>query len=134
MIFADTLVTCFLASIVQNCLTGNSFFATPANRFSRYYMQAWHLFPNLGMPWNQVGTLMSNKYHGVFSLFFYRRCLQSESPYSDSFQNLKRMTDRAKKNYQIYPRNQMDNLSLGKAPCFSFDSLIHQMHLLLSEN
>ena len=32
--------------------------------------------PANGMPWNNVGSLMQNNYHGVYSVFFYRRCLQ----------------------------------------------------------
>lgn len=78
----------------------------------RYYMQAWHMFPTCGMPWNQIGSLVSSNYHGVLSLYFYRRCLQCETPYSDCYQNLKKLHDRAKKAYISYPRAQMDNLSL----------------------
>ena len=62
-----------------------------SNKLSyRYYMQgkyellergpkscsAWHMDPANGMPWNNVGSLMQNNYHGVYSVFFYRRCLQ----------------------------------------------------------
>ena len=79
----------------------------------RYYMQSWHLFPSCGMPWNQIGSLVSFNYHGVLSVYFYRRCLQCETPYNDCYQNLKKLHDRAKKSYLSYPRAQMDNLSLN---------------------
>jgi len=32
-------------------------------------MQAWHMFPTCGMPWNQIGSLVSSNYHGVGQSF-----------------------------------------------------------------
>lgn len=82
----------------------------------RYYMQAWHMFPSHGMPWNQIGSLVTSNYHGVLAIYFYRRCLQSEIPYNDCYQNLKRLFDRSKKSYLSYPRSQMDNISINATP------------------
>jgi len=79
----------------------------------RYYMQAWHIEPASGMPWNNIGSLMQNTYHGVFSVFFYRRCLQSENPYVDCYKNLKHLFDKSKRAYAAYPRQQMDSIPIG---------------------
>ena len=66
-----------------------------------------------GMPWNNIGTLTAQSYHGVLSLFFYRRCLQSENPYVDCYKNLKCLFDKSKRCYISYPRNQMDNIPIS---------------------
>jgi len=79
----------------------------------RYYMQAWHMDWSSGMPWNNIGTLTAQNYHGVLSLFFYRRCLQSENPYVDCYKNLKCLFDKSKRCYISYPRNQMDNIPIS---------------------
>ncbi|XP_075587925.1 uncharacterized protein LOC124494213 [Dermatophagoides farinae] len=56
---------------------------------SLYYQLASLLQPQLGMPYNQLGTLYANSFYGLDSIYYYFRCLNSKKKFLGIKDNLK---------------------------------------------
>ncbi|KAI8793396.1 nonsense-mediated mRNA decay factor SMG5-like [Biomphalaria glabrata] len=68
----------------------------------RYYHQAFMLFPEIGMPHNQLGTLAGSRYSGCEAAYHYVRCLACEKPFDGARGNLTRLFEKnAKKFYEL---------------------------------
>uniref|UniRef100_W5MP89 Nonsense-mediated mRNA decay factor n=1 Tax=Lepisosteus oculatus TaxID=7918 RepID=W5MP89_LEPOC len=77
----------------------------------RFYQQALSVTPNVGMPFNQLGTLAGSKYYNVEATYYYLRCIQSEMPFDGAYGNLKRLFEKAAKMYHQVKRQEMKKLS-----------------------
>ncbi|XP_041372957.1 protein SMG5-like [Gigantopelta aegis] len=67
---------------------------------ARYYYQALVLFPDIGMPHNQLGTLSGSHYYSCEAAYHYIRCMSSEKSFEGAFGNLKRLFEKNLKRYQ----------------------------------
>ncbi|KAA8591840.1 hypothetical protein FQN60_017214 [Etheostoma spectabile] len=66
---------------------------------------------DLGMPFNQLGTLAGSKFYNVEATYYYLRCIQSEAPFEGAYGNLKRLFDKAAKMYHQVKKQEMKKLS-----------------------
>ncbi|XP_076443287.1 nonsense-mediated mRNA decay factor SMG5-like isoform X2 [Babylonia areolata] len=60
----------------------------------RFYHQAFMLFPEIGMPHNQLGTLSGSRYFSCEAAYHYLRCLACEKPFDGAQGNLKRLFEK----------------------------------------
>ncbi|CAG5114669.1 unnamed protein product, partial [Candidula unifasciata] len=65
----------------------------------RYYHQAFMLFPEIGMPHNQLGTLAGSRYSGCEAAYHYVRCLACEKPFDGARGNLTRLFEKNAKRF-----------------------------------
>uniref|UniRef100_A0A673GUV7 Nonsense-mediated mRNA decay factor n=1 Tax=Sinocyclocheilus rhinocerous TaxID=307959 RepID=A0A673GUV7_9TELE len=77
----------------------------------RFYHQALSVAPDVGMPFNQLGTLAGSKFYNVEATYYYLRCIQSETPFDGAYGNLKRLFDKAAKMYHQVKKQEMKKLS-----------------------
>ncbi|CAK9804490.1 Nonsense-mediated mRNA decay factor SMG5 [Anthophora plagiata] len=56
----------------------------------RYYKMAIAIDPNIGMPYNQLGTVAGNKNYGLDAVYHYIRCVLCAEPFEGAEGNLKR--------------------------------------------
>ncbi|XP_043935749.1 protein SMG5 [Protopterus annectens] len=77
----------------------------------RLYHQAVLVAPNVGMPYNQLGTLAGSRYYNVEATYFYLRCIQSEVPFEGAYGNLKRLYEKAAKMYRQLRKSETRKLS-----------------------
>ncbi|POI20360.1 hypothetical protein CIB84_015893, partial [Bambusicola thoracicus] len=80
----------------------------------RFYYQALSVAPQIGMPFNQLGTLAGSKYYNVEATYYYLRCIQSEVSFEGASGNLKRLYDKAAKMYQQLKKCESRKLSPSK--------------------
>ena len=73
---------------------------------SFYYQLASSLQPQLGMPYNQLGTLYANSFYGLDSIYYYFRCLNSKKKFLGIKDNLK--------NTFMFVRKHQENHQLQK--------------------
>ncbi|XP_046857731.1 protein SMG5-like [Xenia sp. Carnegie-2017] len=66
----------------------------------RFYHQAIFIGPDLGMPYNQLGTLFWDHRYGCRSAYYYLRCLMSGSPFEGTEGNLLRLFEENHKTLQ----------------------------------
>uniref|UniRef100_A0A8D3APG8 Nonsense-mediated mRNA decay factor n=1 Tax=Scophthalmus maximus TaxID=52904 RepID=A0A8D3APG8_SCOMX len=66
---------------------------------------------DLGMPFNQLGTLAGSKFYNVEATYYYLRCIQSEAPFEGAYGNLKRLFDKAAKMFHQVKKQEMKKLS-----------------------
>ncbi|BFZ01958.1 hypothetical protein BsWGS_04997 [Bradybaena similaris] len=66
---------------------------------ARYYHQAFMLFPEIGMPHNQLGTLAGSRYSGCEAAYHYVRCLACEKPFEGARGNLARLFEKNSKRF-----------------------------------
>ncbi|XP_052793793.1 nonsense-mediated mRNA decay factor SMG5-like [Mya arenaria] len=66
----------------------------------RFYLQAWIIFPEMGVAHNQLGTLASSRYFYCEAAYHYIRCLSSEVPFEGAEGNLLRLFEKNQKRYQ----------------------------------
>ncbi|KAK7116433.1 nonsense-mediated mRNA decay factor SMG5-like isoform X2 [Littorina saxatilis] len=60
----------------------------------RFYHQAFMLFPEIGMPHNQLGTLAGSRFFSCEAAYHYFRCLACEKPFDGAQGNLKRLFEK----------------------------------------
>lgn len=60
----------------------------------RYYYQALSWNPDVGMPFNQLGTLSMNTNGNLDAVYYYMRCLMCSQPFEGAEGNLKRSFER----------------------------------------
>lgn len=90
--------------------------ATPTTA-ERYYHQAFILFPEIGMPHNQLGTLAGSRYCGSEAAYHYIRCLACEKPFEGARGNLNRLFERNTKRFYELNKQQARDLPPGKQRC-----------------
>ncbi|KAM8920688.1 nonsense-mediated mRNA decay factor SMG5 [Pelodytes ibericus] len=83
----------------------------------RFYYQALTVVPQIGMPFNQLGTLAGSKYYHVEATYCYLRCIQSEVSFDGAYGNLKRLYDKAAKTYHQLKKCENRKLSPSKKRC-----------------
>ncbi|KAK3764273.1 hypothetical protein RRG08_033355 [Elysia crispata] len=76
----------------------------------RYYHQAFMLFPEIGMPHNQLGTLSGSRYSGCEAAYHYVRCLACEKPFDGARGNLTRLFEKNTKRFLELNKPQMRDL------------------------
>ncbi|GFO37961.1 protein smg5, partial [Plakobranchus ocellatus] len=76
----------------------------------RYYHQAFMLFPEIGMPHNQLGTLAGSRYSGCEAAYHYVRCLACEKPFDGARGNLTRLFEKNTKRFHELNKTQMRDL------------------------
>ncbi|XP_039608358.1 protein SMG5 [Polypterus senegalus] len=80
----------------------------------RFYHQALSVSPNIGMPFNQLGTLAGSKYYNVEATYYYMRCIQSEVPFDGAYGNLKRLFEKSAKMYHQVKKQELKKLTPAK--------------------
>ncbi|XP_046373242.1 nonsense-mediated mRNA decay factor SMG5-like [Haliotis rufescens] len=65
----------------------------------RYYYQAIMLFPDIGMPHNQLGTLSASRYYSCEAAYHYIRCMSTEKSFEGAHGNLQRLFEKNHKRY-----------------------------------
>lgn len=90
----------------------------------RFYYQALSVAPQIGMPFNQLGTLAGSKYYNVEATYCYLRCIQSEVSFEGASGNLKRLYDKAAKMYQQLKKCESRKLSPSKKRCKDIKRLL----------
>ncbi|XP_063506502.1 nonsense-mediated mRNA decay factor SMG5 isoform X5 [Pongo pygmaeus] len=90
----------------------------------RFYYQALSVAPQIGMPFNQLGTLAGSKYYNVEAMYCYLRCIQSEVSFEGAYGNLKRLYDKAAKMYHQLKKCETRKLSPGKKRCKDIKRLL----------
>ncbi|XP_059574762.1 nonsense-mediated mRNA decay factor SMG5 [Alligator mississippiensis] len=90
----------------------------------RFYYQALSVAPQIGMPFNQLGTLAGSKYYNVEATYCYLRCIQSEVSFEGAYGNLKRLYDKAAKMYHQLKKCESRKLSPSKKRCKDIKRLL----------
>ncbi|XP_034865697.1 protein SMG5 isoform X1 [Mirounga leonina] len=90
----------------------------------RFYYQALSVAPQIGMPFNQLGTLAGGKYYSVEAMYCYLRCIQSEVSFEGAYGNLKRLYDKAAKMYHQLKKCEARKLSPSKKRCKDIKRLL----------
>uniref|UniRef100_A0A8D0GA21 Nonsense-mediated mRNA decay factor n=1 Tax=Sphenodon punctatus TaxID=8508 RepID=A0A8D0GA21_SPHPU len=90
----------------------------------RFYYQALSVAPQIGMPFNQLGTLAGSKYYNVEATYCYLRCIQSEMSFEGAYGNLKRLYDKAAKMYHQLKKCESRKLSPSKKRCKDIKRLL----------
>ncbi|XP_013925510.1 PREDICTED: protein SMG5 [Thamnophis sirtalis] len=90
----------------------------------RFYYQALSVAPQIGMPFNQLGTLAGSKYYNVEATYCYLRCIQSEVSFEGAYGNLKRLYDKAAKMYHQLKKSENRKLSSSKKRCKDIKRLL----------
>ncbi|KAK2084429.1 Protein smg5 [Saguinus oedipus] len=98
----------------------------------RFYYQALSVAPQIGMPFNQLGTLAGSKYYNVEAMYCYLRwdqqdqyrLIQSEVSFEGAYGNLKRLYDKAAKMYHQLKKCETRKLSPGKKRCKDIKRLL----------
>nr|XP_023423278.1 protein SMG5 isoform X2 [Cavia porcellus] len=90
----------------------------------RFYYQALSVAPQIGMPFNQLGTLAGGKYYNVEAMYCYLRCIQSEVSFEGAYGNLKRLYDKAAKMYHQLKKCETRKLSPGRKRCKDIKRLL----------
>ncbi|XP_071970707.1 nonsense-mediated mRNA decay factor SMG5 isoform X3 [Engystomops pustulosus] len=90
----------------------------------RFYYQALTVVPQMGMPFNQLGTLSGSRYYHVEATYCYLRCIQSEVSFEGAFGNLKRLYDKAAKMYHQLKKSENRKLSPSKKRCKDIKRLL----------
>uniref|UniRef100_A0A8C5N4W0 Nonsense-mediated mRNA decay factor n=1 Tax=Leptobrachium leishanense TaxID=445787 RepID=A0A8C5N4W0_9ANUR len=83
----------------------------------RFYYQALTVAPQIGMPFNQLGTLAGSKYYHVEATYCYMRCIHAEVSFDGAFGNLKRLYDKAAKTYHQMKKSETRKLAPSKKRC-----------------
>ncbi|KAG2462079.1 SMG5 protein, partial [Polypterus senegalus] len=87
----------------------------------RFYHQALSVSPNIGMPFNQLGTLAGSKYYNVEATYYYMRCIQSEVPFDGAYGNLKRLFEKSAKMYHQVKKQELKKLTPAKQSLLESD-------------
>ncbi|XP_013389352.1 protein SMG5 [Lingula anatina] len=66
----------------------------------RYYYQALAMFPDIGVPHNQLGTLAGTSYCNIVAGYHYLRCLMCSSTFEGAHSNVNRLFEKNRKRYQ----------------------------------
>ncbi|XP_025770953.1 protein SMG5 [Puma concolor] len=90
----------------------------------RFYYQALSVAPQIGMPFNQLGTLAGSKYYNVEAMYCYLRCIQSEVSFEGAYGNLKRLYDKAAKMYHQLKKCETRKLSPSRKRCKDIKRLL----------
>ncbi|XP_077183135.1 nonsense-mediated mRNA decay factor SMG5 [Paroedura picta] len=90
----------------------------------RFYYQALSVAPQIGMPFNQLGTLAGSKFYNVEATYCYLRCIQSEVSFEGAYGNLKRLYDKAAKMYHQLKKCETRKLSPSKKRCKDIKRLL----------
>ncbi|KAM9294609.1 nonsense-mediated mRNA decay factor SMG5 [Gastrophryne carolinensis] len=90
----------------------------------RFYYQALTVVPQMGMPFNQLGTLAGSRYYHVEATYWYLRCIQSEVSFEGAYGNLKRLYDKAAKMYHQLRKTENRKLSPSKKRCKDIKRLL----------
>ncbi|XP_066464832.1 nonsense-mediated mRNA decay factor SMG5 isoform X2 [Eleutherodactylus coqui] len=90
----------------------------------RFYYQALTVVPQMGMPFNQLGTLAGSRYYHVEATYCYLRCIQSEVSFEGAYGNLKRLYDKAAKMYHQLKKSENRKLSPSKKRCKDIKRLL----------
>ncbi|KAF6075947.1 SMG5 nonsense mediated mRNA decay factor [Phyllostomus discolor] len=90
----------------------------------RFYYQALSVAPQIGMPFNQLGTLAGSRYYNVEAMYCYLRCIQSEVSFEGAYGNLKRLYDKAAKMYHQLKKCETRKLSPSKKRCKDIKRLL----------
>ncbi|XP_038624793.1 protein SMG5 [Tachyglossus aculeatus] len=80
----------------------------------RFYYQALSVAPQIGMPFNQLGTLAGSKYYNVEATYCYLRCIQSDVSFEGAAGNLQRLFDKAARTYRQLHRGETRRLPPGR--------------------
>ncbi|XP_062573765.1 nonsense-mediated mRNA decay factor SMG5-like isoform X1 [Saccostrea cucullata] len=97
----------------------------------RFYHQAIALFPDNGMPHNQLGTLKGSRYFQCEAAYHYIRCMVCEKAFDGAEGNLDRLFEKNRKRFRELQQNS--NQSLPPELQRQYDVkffLIHFIHLL----
>ncbi|CAE1168341.1 SMG5 [Acanthosepion pharaonis] len=65
----------------------------------RFYYQALCLLPEVGIPHNQLGSLVASRYFHTEAAYHYIRCLVSQKPFDGAQGNLKRLLEKNLKRF-----------------------------------
>ncbi|GAB1608259.1 protein SMG5-like, partial [Argonauta hians] len=65
----------------------------------RFYYQALCLLPDVGIPHNQLGSLVASRYFHTEAAYHYIRCLVSQKPFDGAHGNLKRLLEKNLKRF-----------------------------------
>ncbi|XP_039270646.2 nonsense-mediated mRNA decay factor SMG5-like [Styela clava] len=77
----------------------------------RFYQLALLVKPNIGMPFNQLGTLAGHHtWWGLTAAYYYYRCLEAENRFDGADGNLQKLLDRNKKNFYQIPTDALENM------------------------
>ncbi|XP_069584915.1 nonsense-mediated mRNA decay factor SMG5 [Ranitomeya imitator] len=90
----------------------------------RFYYQALTVVPQMGMPFNQLGTLAGSRYYHVEATYCYLRCIQSEVSFEGAYGNLKRLYNKAAKMYHQLKKSENRKLSPSKKRCKDIKRLL----------
>ncbi|OCT66615.1 hypothetical protein XELAEV_18042869mg [Xenopus laevis] len=90
----------------------------------RFYYQALTVDPQIGMPFNQLGTLAGSQYYHVEATYCYLRCIQSEVSFEGAYGNLKRLYDKSAKMYHQLKKSETRKLSPSKKRCKDIKRLL----------
>ncbi|KAM4603240.1 nonsense-mediated mRNA decay factor SMG5 [Discoglossus pictus] len=90
----------------------------------RFYYQALTVVPQIGMPFNQLGTLAGSKYYHVEATYCYLRCIQSEISFDGAYGNLKRLYEKSAKMYHQLRKCENRKLSPSKKRCKDIKRLL----------
>ncbi|KAM4013664.1 nonsense-mediated mRNA decay factor SMG5 isoform 2-T2 [Anomaloglossus baeobatrachus] len=90
----------------------------------RFYYQALTVVPQMGMPFNQLGTLAGSRFYHVEATYCYLRCIQSEVSFEGAYGNLKRLYDKAAKMYHQLKKSENRKLSPSKKRCKDIKRLL----------
>lgn len=97
----------------------------------RFYHQAIALYPDNGMPHNQLGTLKGSRYFQCEAAYHYIRCMVCEKAFDGAEGNLDRLFEKNRKRFRELQQNNSQNLppELQRQYDVKF-FLIHFIHLL----
>ncbi|XP_048734468.1 nonsense-mediated mRNA decay factor SMG5-like isoform X2 [Ostrea edulis] len=97
----------------------------------RFYHQAIALYPDNGMPHNQLGTLKGSRYFQCEAAYHYIRCMVCEKAFDGAEGNLDRLFEKNRKRYRELQHNSSQSLppKLQRQYDVKF-FLIHFIHLL----
>ncbi|XP_074651204.1 nonsense-mediated mRNA decay factor SMG5-like [Tubulanus polymorphus] len=104
----------------------------------RYYKQALILYPSLGMPQNQLGTLAGNSHYSCSAAYFYYRCLMCEQSFEGAEGNLKRLFEKNRKKFtevcQASPRDMPPEQQQYKDVKTCLVGFMHMMDVFHNNN
>ncbi|XP_078314281.1 nonsense-mediated mRNA decay factor SMG5-like isoform X2 [Crassostrea virginica] len=97
----------------------------------RFYHQAIALYPDNGMPHNQLGTLKGSRYFQCEAAYHYIRCMVCEKAFDGAEGNLDRLFEKNRKRFRELQQSSNQNLppELQRQYDVKF-FLIHFIHLL----
>ncbi|KAK3601212.1 hypothetical protein CHS0354_004412 [Potamilus streckersoni] len=93
----------------------------------RFYQQAIALFPEIGMPHNQLGTLAGSWYFHCEAAYHYMRCMVCDKSFDGAEANLQRLFEKNQRRLQDF--KQTPNVSDPEEKCY-YDLKFFFVHFL----